>query len=118
MNGVFVRHRKYRGEELMAAQAKARQRGGQGGVLLVQNSAQASTEDRKTRTKIAKIAGVSHTEQEIAEITNTPQQTVHDKLALLLKMETPMISYSMRWVRGHFHSARDPSSREVITLTR
>ena len=41
---------------MLAAQAKERQRGGQGGILLPQNSAEAKGE---TREDIAKIAGVS-----------------------------------------------------------
>ena len=42
---------------MLAAQAKKRQRGGQGGILLPQNSAEAKGE---TREDIAKIAGVSN----------------------------------------------------------
>ena len=42
---------------MLAAQAKERQRGGQGGILLPQNSAEAKGE---TREDIAKIAGVSN----------------------------------------------------------
>ena len=42
---------------MLAAQAKERQRGGQGGILLRQNSAEAKGE---TREDIAKIAGVSN----------------------------------------------------------
>ena len=46
-------------EPLLKAEAKKRQSGGQGGVLLVQNSAQA-IDTRKTRDELAAIAGVSH----------------------------------------------------------
>lgn len=42
---------------MLAAQAKERQRGGQGGILLRQNSTQANG---KTSEDIAKIAGVSN----------------------------------------------------------
>ena len=45
-------------ESLLKAQAKERQRGGQGGILLVLNSAQANT--GRTRDNLAKMSGVSH----------------------------------------------------------
>jgi hypothetical protein len=44
-------------EPLLTAKAKDRQRGGQGGVLLPQKSAEANTE---TREELAKLSGVSH----------------------------------------------------------
>ncbi len=42
---------------LIAAKAKENQRGGQGGILLPQNSAKANVETRK---ELSKLAGVSH----------------------------------------------------------
>lgn len=45
-------------EPMLRAKAKEQQACGQGGVLLVKNSAQAKP--TKTREELAKIAGVSH----------------------------------------------------------
>lgn len=44
-------------EGIFREKAKENQRGGQGGVLLPQNSAKAKVE---TRTEVANVAGVSH----------------------------------------------------------
>lgn len=47
-------------KDAIAKRANERLRGGQGGVLLAQKSAQANQREADTRKKIAEIAGVSH----------------------------------------------------------
>jgi hypothetical protein len=66
-------------EEMIAARAKANQKGGQGGVLLPQNSAEASHVE--TREEIAKLAGVS-------------RDTV-DKVKQIEKKATPEVKASL-----------------------
>jgi hypothetical protein len=66
-------------EEVIAARAKANQKGGQGGVLLPQNSAEASHVE--TREEIAKLAGVS-------------RDTV-DKVKQIEKKATPEVKASL-----------------------
>jgi hypothetical protein len=58
-------------EEAIAGRAKANQHGGQGGVLLKQNSAEAKPIE--TREEIAKLAGVSRDTVD----TTTAQATFH-----------------------------------------
>lgn len=98
--------------EVIKAQAKERQRGGQGGVLLVQNSAQASS--GKTRDEIARLAGVSHdTVAKAKVIAAQAPESVKDQLR---RGETS-INAVYREIRGNEPSSNghpaDPESGQA-----
>ena len=77
-------------EPLLAAKAKQNQKGGQGGVLLCQNSDKA-IEPIDTKKEVAKVAGVSH---DTVANTHNPMTTIRHLPKILMIFDLKMGNYT------------------------